>query len=65
MKALLEFLQQEIENRESAGGDETDYVKEARDALDEAHVARELLVSAAVGLPSSTLKDRIKEFVGK
>lgn len=34
-KKLKEFLETELENRQSAGGDETDYVTEAREALDE------------------------------
>lgn len=38
MTDLRQFLLDEIENRESAGGDTSDYLKEARDAL-EAHDA--------------------------
>ena len=33
MSNLRDFLEAELENRQSAGGDETDYVTEAREAL--------------------------------
>ena len=35
MSKLCDFLEAELENRQSAGGDETDYVNEAREALAE------------------------------
>ena len=50
MSKLCDFLEAELENRQSAGGDETDYVNEAREALAELASLRALLIRAGEAL---------------